>query len=344
MSIWRFGTKALHLFDPETAHRLTVRALKTGFGPRHKANTYPALACEVAGLKLANPLGLAAGFDKNAEAVKACLNMGFGFVEAGAVTPRPQAGNERPRVFRLSDDMAVINRYGFNNDGLDAIAGRLEKVKGAGVIGINLGANKDSTDRLGDFVTGAARLSPLVSFCTVNVSSPNTPGLRAMQERDVLEKLLANVRASMADGTKLFLKIAPDLTDEDKADLVEIAKTSPIDALIVSNTTIAERDRLKLDPREKGGLSGRPLFELSTRRLREFAVALEGAVPLVGVGGILTPDDAYQKILSGASLLQLYTGLVFKGPDLVTDILAGLNERLATDGFGNIGEAVGGGL
>ena len=248
MSIWRFGTKALHLFDPETAHRLTVRALKTGFGPRHKANTYPALACEVAGLKLANPLGLAAGFDKNAEAVKACLNMGFGFVEAGAVTPRPQAGNERPRVFRLSDDMAVINRYGFNNDGLDAIAGRLEKVKGAGVIGINLGANKDSTDRLGDFVTGAARLSPLVSFCTVNVSSPNTPGLRAMQERDVLEKLLANVRASMADGTKLFLKIAPDLTDEDKADLVEIAKTSPIDALIVSNTTIAERDRLKLDP------------------------------------------------------------------------------------------------
>lgn len=344
MGLWRLGTKAIHLLDPETAHKATVSLLGAGLGPRRRPDLYPSLATSVAGLDLPNPLGLAAGFDKNAQAVDACLKMGFGFVEAGAVTPRPQPGNERPRVFRLPHDLGVINRYGFNNDGLDAIAARLEARKGhGGIVGINLGANKDAEDRLADFVTGAERLSPCVSFCTVNVSSPNTPGLRAMQERGVLETLLARVRGAMTDDTKLFLKIAPDLTDEDRADLVEIAKTSPIDALIVSNTTL-EREMLSQDPEEAGGLSGRPLFELSTRRLEEFARALGGAVPLIGVGGILTADDAYMKILKGASLLQLYTGLIYKGPDLVTDILAGLNERLAADGYGHVAGAVGQGL
>ncbi|MEM9233454.1 MAG: quinone-dependent dihydroorotate dehydrogenase [Pseudomonadota bacterium] len=344
MSVWRLGTRALHAFDPETAHNLTIRALRTGLGPRRKGDLYPILETEVAGLTFPNPLGLAAGFDKNAQAVNPCLRMGFGFVEAGAVTPRAQAGNDKPRVFRLTRDKAVINRYGFNNDGLDAIAARLSARKEGGIVGINLGANKDSSDRVGDYVQCAARLAPLVSFCTVNVSSPNTPGLRALQEKDVLMSLLKNVRMAMTGNAKLFLKIAPDLGEEDRADLTDLAKTAPIDALIVSNTTIGERDRLVNDPDEKGGLSGRPLFPLATERLREFARALDGAVPLVGVGGIMAASDAYEKILAGASLLQLYTALVYKGPDLVIDILEGLSERLSVDGYESVADAVGQGL
>ncbi|WP_370338366.1 quinone-dependent dihydroorotate dehydrogenase [Parvularcula marina] len=344
MSIWRLGTRAFHAFDPETAHNLTIRALKAGVGPRRKGDLFPALETKVAGLTFPNPLGLAAGFDKNAVVPDACLNMGFGFVEVGAVTPRPQAGNDKPRVFRLSRDQAVINRYGFNNDGLEAIAARLSARSGRGIVGINLGANKDSTDRVGDYVTCAARLAPLVSFCTVNVSSPNTPGLRALQEKDVLMSLLNNVRMAMTGNAKLFLKIAPDLGDEDRADLVELAKAAPIDALVISNTTIGERDRLAHDPDQKGGLSGRPLFPLSTARLKEFAGALDGAVPLIGVGGISGAQDAYEKILGGASLVQIYTALVYKGPDLVIDILEGLSERLSADGFQDVADAVGKGL
>lgn len=343
MGFWRLSTQAMHLFDAETAHRLTVRALRMGAGPNRSAGIYPALRTSVAGLEFPNPLGLAAGFDKNAEVVDACLKIGFGFVEAGAVTPKPQAGNPKPRVFRLKRDRAVINRYGFNNDGLEAIAGRLEARSKRGIVGINLGANKDSEDRVSDYVTCAKRLSPSVSFCTVNVSSPNTPGLRMMQDASVLQELLEKVRKVMAPETKLFLKIAPDLSDEDKADIVEVSKSAPLDALIISNTTIG-RDRLHHDPEEAGGLSGRPLFALSTARLAEFARALEGVVPLVGVGGILSADDAYEKILSGASLMQLYTGMVFSGPDLVTEILAGLVERLALDGYENVCAAVGKGL
>lgn len=344
MSIWRLGTRALHVLDPEVAHNMTIRALKVGLGPRRKSDLYPVLETEVAGITFPNPVGLAAGFDKNAVVPDACLNMGFGFVEVGAVTPRAQAGNDRPRVFRLSRDGAVINRYGFNNDGLEAIAARLSARKPRGIVGVNLGANKDSTDRVGDYVTCAARLAPLVSFCTVNVSSPNTPGLRALQEKDVLLSLLKNVRMAMTGNARLFLKIAPDLGDEDRADLVELAKAAPIDALIVSNTTVGERDRLSLDPDQKGGLSGRPLFPLSTERLKEFARGLGGAVPLIGVGGVSGAQDAYEKILGGASLVQLYTGLVFKGPDLVIDILSGLSERLSADGFEDVADAVGKGL
>jgi dihydroorotate dehydrogenase len=267
--------------------------------------------------------------------------MGFGFVEVGAVTPRPQPGNPQPRVFRLARDKAVINRYGFNNDGLDAIEARLARRKAwpGGIVGVNLGANKDSEDRAADYVTCASRLHPHADFLTVNVSSPNTPGLRALQGAASLSGLLASVRKAAA-GTRIFLKVAPDLTDEDKADIVDAATGAGIDALIVSNTTVG-RERLVHDPGEACGLSGAPLYALSTEVLRDFAQALGGRLPLIGVGGIFGPDDAYGKILAGASLVQLYTGLVYHGPELVTDILSGLSERLAADGFANVADAVG---
>ncbi len=342
MSIWRFGTYGVRAFDPETAHRLTIGALKTGLGPRVKADRYPSLKTEVAGLAVPNPLGLAAGFDKNAEVPDALLRMGFGFVEVGAVTPKPQPGNPRPRVFRLPREQAVINRYGFNNDGLDAIGGRLaSRASRPGIVGINLGANKDSDDRTQDYVAGVKALSSHVAFCTVNVSSPNTPGLRALQDQASLKALLSDVMAAREGAVPIFLKVAPDLTDEDKADIAAVVLSSRVDGLIVSNTTIGGREDLSQHGDEKGGLSGRPLFAPSTAVLREFAKALGGKVPLIGVGGIASADDAYAKIKAGASLIQLYTALIYKGPDLVPDILAGLAERLAVDGFSSVADAVG---
>ncbi|WP_202944413.1 quinone-dependent dihydroorotate dehydrogenase [Parvularcula bermudensis] len=332
---------ALRRVDPERAHRLTIAALRTGIVPGMAADQWPSLHTEIAGLTLPNPLGLAAGFDKNAQVPDPCLRLGFGFVEVGAVTLKAQPGNPRPRVFRLPQDFAVINRYGFNNDGLEAVAARLRARRGrTGVVGVNLGANKDSADRLKDFAVGAAALSPLVDFCTVNVSSPNTPGLRHLQEADTLRNLLSSLPSVMAPSTRLFLKVAPDLTDEAVADLAELVRSTPVDALIVSNTTIS-RPHLTSDPEETGGLSGRPLFDLSTRRLRDFASLLNGDVPLIGVGGIEDSDTAYQKILNGASALQLYTALIYKGPRLVVDILDGLADRLTVDGYPTVADAVG---
>jgi dihydroorotate dehydrogenase len=340
-----FGAKAVRLLEPEAAHRATVRMMASPFAPRFHVRSDPMLACRVAGIDFPNPIGLAAGFDKNAQAPNAMLRLGFGFVEVGAVTPKAQPGNDRPRVFRLSEDEAVINRYGFNNDGLEKIAGRLARRKRVGVVGVNLGANKDSKDRIEDFVTGVRRLEGLVDFCTVNISSPNTPRLRALQDKAALVELLSRVidaRNALKAKAPVFLKVAPDLADADKADIAAAAVEQKIDALIVSNTTIARPATLQSAHRsETGGLSGRPLFIPSTVLLKEFRQTLGDRLPLIGVGGVSSLDDAYVKIRAGASLVQLYTALIYKGPKLVADIVEGLPARLKADGFLSIAEAVG---
>jgi dihydroorotate dehydrogenase len=340
------GAKALTALDPETAHRLTIRMLKSGKGPKARVNS-PELAIRVAGMNFPNPLGLAAGFDKNAQAANAMLDLGFGFVEVGAVTPRPQPGNPRPRVFRLRDDAAVINRYGFNNDGLEKVAMRLARRKKRGIVGVNLGANKDSADRVDDYVKGVAALSGLVDFYTVNISSPNTPGLRALQDKAALNDLMVRViaeRDRAAPVTPVFLKIAPDLADEDKADIADVVSALRLDGLIVSNTTIARAAGLRSrHAREAGGLSGKPLFATSTALLREFYAALGGRTALIGVGGISCARDAYEKILAGASLVQLYTAMIYEGPGLPSRILKDLPGFLKADGFQTIADAVGAG-
>lgn len=339
------GAKTLGLLDPEEAHRLTVRILKHGLGPKLSDLKDETLATKVAGLSFPNPLGLAAGFDKNAEAADSMLDLGFGFVEVGAVTPRPQIGNDRPRVFRLRADAAIINRYGFNNDGLDAVAGRLKARAKRGVVGVNLGANKDSADRGGDYVKGVKALAGLVDFYTVNISSPNTPGLRALQGKSALCDLMNRVLSARQDNapeTPVFLKIAPDLTDEDKADIAAAALDLSLDGLIISNTTVARPGGLRSAHRtEAGGLSGKPLFAPSTALLREFYQVLRGAIPLIGVGGVSSARDAYEKVLAGASLIQLYTALVYEGPGLAARILKDFPSYLEADGFHRIADAVG---
>ncbi len=338
------GAKAMGVLDAETAHRMTVRMLKAGIGPRLRLTT-PRLGVAVAGLSFPNPLGLAAGFDKNAEAADALLDMGFGFVEVGAVTPRSQPGNPRPRVFRLRDDAAVINRYGFNNDGLDIVSTRLKARPRNGIVGVNLGANKDSADRAEDYVTGIKALAGAVDFYTVNISSPNTPGLRALQGKASLHELMVRVlsaRNQSANGTPVLLKIAPDLADEDKTDIADIARSMKLDGLVISNTTIVRAPNLRsANARETGGLSGKPLFAPSTALLREFYKMLGKDVPLIGVGGVSSARDAYEKILAGASLVQLYTALVYEGPGLPSRILRDLPDFLDADGFDRIDHAIG---
>ncbi len=341
-----FGAKAMTALDPEAAHRLTIRILKSGKGPKARVRSQQ-LAIRVAGIDFPNPLGLAAGFDKNAEAADAMLDLGFGFVEVGAVTPRPQPGNPRPRIFRLRDDAAVINRYGFNNDGLEKIAMRLARRKNRGLVGANLGANKDSADRAGDYVKGIAALASLVDFYTVNISSPNTPGLRALQDKTALKDLMTRViaeRDRAASATPVFLKIAPDLTDEDKTDIADVVSEHRLDGLIISNTTIARGAALRSHHAgEAGGLSGKPLFAPSTTLLREFYATLGGRTALIGVGGVSCARDAYEKILAGASLVQLYTAMVYEGPGLPARILKDLPGFLKADGFQTIADAVGAG-
>jgi dihydroorotate dehydrogenase len=345
LAVADLGARALRFLDPEQAHRLTVRMLAAGFAPAPQIAADPALAIRCAGLEFPNPLGLAAGFDKNAEVPDAMLGLGFGFVEIGAVTPRPQDGNPRPRVFRLERDRAVINRYGFNNEGLERIAARLARRRRKGIVGANLGANKESEDKAADYVAGVERLAGLVDFYAVNVSSPNTAGLRALQSRAALEDLMARVlaaRAATASGTPVFLKVAPDLSDADKSDIAAVVRKLKIDALVVANTTIARPGRLKSAfRREPGGLSGAPLMEPSTRLLGEFALELKGAAPLVGVGGVSSARDAYDKILAGASLVELYTALVYAGPSLVRKMLSELPALLRADGFESLADAVG---
>jgi dihydroorotate dehydrogenase len=343
-----FGLARPFLFklDAETAHRLTLNALRMApFLPGEPDP--PSLRTVVAGLRFDNPVGIAAGFDKNAEALNPLLRMGFGFVEAGTVTPQPQPGNPRPRLFRLVEDEAVINRMGFNNDGLDQAMDRFRERawhRGPrGVVGINIGANRDSPDRIADYVVGVERAAPFVDYITVNISSPNTPGLRALQSKAELDELLGRVMAARGHRrTPIFLKVAPDVTDADIGDIAVAVVAAGVDALVVSNTTIERPATLRSRHAcESGGLSGRPLMAKSTAVLRAFRQATVGAVPLVGVGGIASADDAYAKIRAGASLVQLYTALVYQGPGLVADIKAGLAERLRADGLDRIERAVG---
>ncbi len=344
---FRLGLPFLRLLEPETAHHMTLLALKSGLtGLVRPAPDDPALGVEVFGLDFPNPVGLSAGFDKNAEVPDAMLALGFGFVEVGSITPRPQPGNPRPRIFRLPQEQAVINRLGFNNEGHDAALGRLKGRAGrSGIVGVNLGANKESADRQADYAQGVAALGPHAAYITVNISSPNTPGLRALQGRQELAGLIADVdgaRQRLPNKPPLLLKIAPDLIGEELDDIAQVVMDSAIDGLIVSNTTIAERDKIS-GPHagETGGLSGRPLFHLSTEVLRQVYRLTGGKLPLIGVGGIASGAEAYAKIRAGASLVQLYTALIYDGPGLVARIKTDLLDRLRDDGFNHIAEAVG---
>jgi dihydroorotate dehydrogenase len=338
----------LRSLDAETAHALTVRLLKAGLGPRGPKGNEPALAAEIGGLALPNCIGLAAGFDKNAETPDAMLAAGFGFVECGTVTPLAQPGNPRPRLFRLSEDRAVINRLGFNNHGLEAFAGRLNGRARRGVVGANIGANKDSADRVGDYVTGLRRLWGLADYFTVNISSPNTPGLRALQTRDALDDLLGRLgeaRAALAGSgadTPVFLKVAPDLDDDEIEAIAELSAAHNLQAIIVGNTTLSRPEGLASVHRsEAGGLSGAPLMALSTRVLARFHQAAQGRLALIGAGGVASGADAYAKIRAGASVVQLYSALVYEGPGLVTRIRRDLAARLKADGFARVADAVG---
>ena len=348
MSAWRdAGVGALRLFDAETAHGLTIALLRCGFGPR-MAPSDPVLAVEIAGLALPNCIGLAAGFDKNAQVANAMLAAGFGFVECGSITPRPQAGNPRPRVFRLPRDRAVINRLGFNNKGLAAAASALSGRARRGVVGANVGANRDSVDRAADYVEGLQALWPLADYFVLNVSSPNTPGLRTLQAPGALDALLERVAARRdalaAGGARrpLFLKVAPDLEADEVDPIVEAAIAHALDGVIVGNTTLARPPTLVSRARsEAGGLSGAPLMALSTRVLREFHQAARGRFALIGVGGVASGADAYAKIRAGARAVQLYSALVFEGPGLVLRIRRELAQQLSADGFATLAEAVG---
>jgi dihydroorotate dehydrogenase len=338
------ATRALRALDPEDAHRLAIQGLKLGLGPAGEPDD-PILATSLAGLPLPNAIGLAPGFDKDAEVFGPMLSAGFGFVECGTVTPRPQAGNPRPRLFRLGEDRAVINRMGFNNRGLEAFAGRLA-ARGPGVVGANIGANKDSEDRVGDYVAGLWRLWGLASYFTINVSSPNTPGLRALQTRTALEELLgrlAEARDALPAAGRVpqFLKVAPDLESGEVESIVESCVAHGLAGIMVSNTTVSRPPLRSRFAGEAGGLSGAPLTALSTRVLGEFAQVAAGRLALVGVGGIGSGADAYAKIRAGASAVQLYSALVFEGPGLVTRIKRDLAARLRADGFASISEAVG---
>jgi dihydroorotate dehydrogenase len=321
----------LHALDAETAHQLTVKALALA-PPGSIPKSDPRLAVRVFGLDFPNPLGLAAGFDKNAEVPDAMLGLGFGFTEIGTVTPRPQAGNPRPRLFRLTEDQAVINRMGFNNDGHAAALKRLCARAGrGGIVGVNIGANKDSADRIGDYVAGIAAFAPVASYFTVNISSPNTPGLRALQSRAELAQLLARLNAARqatADKPPMLLKIAPDLSEEELEDIASCCAGGAVDGIIVSNTTLTRAGLRSPLGGEQGGLSGAPLLELSTRQLARLFLLTAGRIPLVGVGGVHDAASALLKLRAGASLVQLYSALVYQGPGLVAAILGGIVEEL----------------
>jgi dihydroorotate dehydrogenase len=339
----------LRMLPPEAAHRLTIRALAAGLLAGRADIDDPILKTGAWGLEFPNPIGLAAGFDKDAEVFMPMLRLGFGFVEVGSITPRPQPGNPRPRVFRLAEDRAVINRLGFNSAGLAAAVANLRRraATPVGIVGVNLGKNRDSADAAADYAAGAAAVAPVADYVVVNVSSPNTPGLRALQEAGTLRALLGAVRAACRAAMPerappLLVKIAPDLVPVDRVDISRVALDGGADGLIVSNTTVARPAGLRgRRAGEGGGLSGRPLFAPSTDLLREIYHLTEGRLPLVGVGGVASGADAYAKIRAGASLVQLYTALIYEGPGLVGSIKRDLAARLRVDGFASVAEAVG---
>lgn len=333
------GLRALRMFDPETAHGLSIKALNTGLGPKTGPATSPRLACTIAGLDLPNPIGLAAGFDKNAECLTALGQTGFGFLEVGAATPLPQDGNPRPRLFRLTQDHAAINRFGFNNQGMAPIGARLAKRPKGRIVGLNLGANKTSEDRAADFAKVLQHCGPHVDFATVNVSSPNTEKLRDLQGKDALAALLAGVMDANDANIPVFLKIAPDLSDSEIEDVADVVAASGVAAVITTNTTLARDGLTSKHQGEAGGLSGQPLFEKSTRVLAKLSTLTD--VPLIGVGGVGSAEQAYAKIRAGACAVQLYTALVYGGISLPADIATGLDRLLARDGFATVADAVG---
>lgn len=341
--LYRLLRPLLFRVPAEQAHRLTLMALGAAPLARRLAPE-PALTQRVAGIVFPNPVGMAPGFDKNAQVPDAVLRLGFGFTEIGTVTPRPQAGNPEPRLFRLVEDRAVINRMGFNNNGADAVAARLRARLGKpGIVGVNIGANKDSADRIADYAAMTRTMAPLATYLTVNISSPNTPGLRALQDEGALAELLdAVIEARGALATPVFLKLAPDLQRADVDAICRIALDRRLDALIVSNTTIERPASLRsVHAAETGGLSGEPLRQMALERLREFRKASGGAIPLIGVGGIASADDAWQRIRAGASLVQIYSAMVYEGPGLARAIVTGLAKRVRQEGMTSIAEAVG---
>ncbi len=344
--IEKLGLKALHRFDPEQAHGLSIKALQNGLVPLAGPVTSARLATKIAGLDLPNPVGLAAGYDKNAEVIAPLSRAGFGFVEVGAATPRAQPGNPKPRLFRLTEDRAVINRFGFNNEGMEAIGQRLATRPTDMVLGLNLGANKDSSDRAEDFAKVLSHCAPHLDFATVNVSSPNTEKLRDLQGKEALASLLAGIMAtrdSLTQPIPVLLKIAPDLTGAEIRDVAEVAKGAKIDAIIATNTTLSRDGLSSPHKNEAGGLSGVPLFEKSTRVLAQLSDITQGEIPLIGVGGIATGAQAYAKIRAGASAVQIYSALVYGGLSLAAEIAQELDRLLEQDGFATVADAVGSG-
>ena len=343
---FRIARPLLHRLPPEMAHRLALDALAAGLAGRSRAPDDTVLATSAFGLRFPNPVGLAAGFDKDGEAPDAALALGFGLVEIGSITPRPQPGNPRPRLFRLAEDRAVINRMGFNSRGHDFAAARLDNRRHVGILGVNLGRNKESDDAAADFAAGIARFGRLADYLVVNLSSPNTPGLRALQGKEPLEALLDRLAAARAKlpagGPPLLVKIAPDLADDELADIAEVTRAKSVDGLIVGNTTLARPEGLRgRDKGEAGGLSGAPLFDLSTRVLARIYQLTGGKLPLIGCGGVASGAQAYAKIRAGATLVQLYTALIYEGPGLVGRIKRDLTDLLKRDGFARLADAVG---
>jgi dihydroorotate dehydrogenase len=338
-AIGQLGAAALRRIDPETAHTLSIRALASGLVPTATVRADPRLAVTVAGIAFPNPLGMAAGYDKNAEVPDALLSLGFGFAEVGTVTPLPQPGNPRPRIFRLPADGAVINRLGFNNEGHAAALARLKARRGRGVVGVNIGANKESADRIGDYAVGARLFAPLASYLTVNVSSPNTPGLRNLQSRESLAELLSLVveaRAESGATPPVFLKIAPDLSEVELGEIAEEVLDKGIEGVIVSNTTLSRAGLREAAASEAGGVSGRPLFARSTAVLARMRRLVGPKLALVGVGGVASAEDVATKIAAGADLVQLYTAMIYAGPGLPGRIVADLSGIAAARGLASI--------
>jgi len=341
MSFYSFLRSLLFLLDPEIAHRITINYLKMVRSKKPKS--YNVLRSNVFGLNFPNPVGIAAGFDKNAEVAENLINLGFGFSEVGTVTPNPQPGNPKPRIFRLKDDEAIINRLGFNSDGFDQVKTRLGKINDS-IVGVNIGANKDSKDFSEDYIRGIKFFSTLASYITINISSPNTPGLRKLEVLENLDVLLDKInnlhKEDLLIKIPILLKISPDLEYDNLKYLCDKVLSSEIDGLIISNTTVA-RNSITSKLAQEGGLSGRPLFKSSTLQLRKVYKYTNGEIPLVGVGGIDSAEKAYEKIKNGASLVQLYTGLVYNGPKLIKNINKDLSILIEKDGYNNISEAIG---
>ena len=346
MSLYRLLRPLIFRLDAERAHRLSIAALKlrsgTAFPPG--SPSFPgSLTTSVAGIGFPSPVGLAAGFDKDAEVAEAALGLGFGFVEVGTMTPLPQEGNPKPRLFRLSEDRAVINRMGFNNRGqADALQRLAKRDRSRGIVGVNIGANKDSADRIADYVQGVRTMSPVADYLTINISSPNTPGLRQLQDEGALRALLSAVQeARTVGGPPVFLKVAPDLGTSEPDQIVRVAMQHNIDAIIVANTTVSRPHLRSQHSEETGGLSGEPLKALALDALHRFRSASGGSIPLIAAGGIASADDAWARIRAGASLIQIYSAMVYEGPGLARRIAKGLVERLRREGIASIAEAVG---